>query len=488
MRLMDLIADLPIAVAADAPPEISGITHDSRRVEAGDLFVALIGDRRDGRTFVPEAVERGATAVLAAGSQPPGVTVPWLEAEDPRALIGPLAARLCEHPDREMAMIGVTGTNGKSTVVELIRAILDAAGRPSASIGTLGYRFGELIFSAERTTPEASDLFRMLRSMRQAGAEAAVMEVSSHALRLARVEGVAFDLALFTNLSRDHFDFHRDFEDYYEAKRRLFFQLKTGGRAVINVGDPYGRRLAAELPDAVTFGAGGDVASQAMELDERGIRATVTTPRGPLEVCTGLLGAFNLDNVLAAVAAAEALGVERSAVRRGLATAKPLAGRLEPVAAGQPFPVLVDYAHTDAALAAALRSVREFTGRKVLVVFGCGGDRDAGKRVLMGRAAGQLADAAIATSDNPRSEDPAQILTSVEEGLKQAGAVDYEVIVDRRAALRRAVERADSGWAVLVAGKGHEDVQIIGERKVPFSDRAELMAALEERFGAGTTG
>jgi UDP-N-acetylmuramoyl-L-alanyl-D-glutamate--2,6-diaminopimelate ligase len=488
MRLMDLIRDLPITAAAGAPPEITGLTHDSRRVEAGDLFVALVGERRDGRTFVPEAVERGAVAVQASGPPPAGLAVPWLEAPDPRSLVGPLAARLYDHPDREMAMVGVTGTNGKSTVVELIRAILDAAGRPTAAIGTLGYRFGELIFSAERTTPEASDLLRMLRAMRDAGAEATSMEVSSHALQLGRVEGVRFDLAVFTNLSRDHFDFHRDYEDYFRAKRRLFEQLKTGGRAVVNVGDPYGRRLAGELPDVVTFGAGGDVAAPEMELDERGIRGTVETPRGPLEIHTGLLGRFNLENVLAAVAAAEALGVDRGAIRRGLSTATPLAGRLEPVVAGQPFPVLIDYAHTDAALAAAVQSVKEFTGRRVLVVFGCGGDRDAGKRVLMGRAAGQLADAAIATSDNPRSEDPARILSSVETGLQQAGAADYEVIVDRRRALRRAVERADPDWAVLVAGKGHEEVQIIGEQRLPFSDRAELVAALEERFGAGTTG
>jgi UDP-N-acetylmuramoyl-L-alanyl-D-glutamate--2,6-diaminopimelate ligase len=488
MWLMDLIVDLPITAAPGTQAEVSGVTHDSRRVEAGDLFVALVGDRRDGRSFVPQAVDRGAAAILATGAAPSGLAVPWLETEDPRSLVGPLAARLYGHPDREMAMIGVTGTNGKSTVVELIRAIFDAAGRPSASIGTLGYRFGELIFSAERTTPEASDLFRMLRAMREAGTEVLAMEVSSHALRLARVEGVAFDLALFTNLSRDHFDFHRDFEDYFRAKRRLFDQLKTGGRAVVNVDDPYGRRLAADLPDVVSFGAGGDVAPQRMELDERGIRGTLATPRGPLEIYTGLLGAFNLENVVAAVAAAEALGVERSAIRRGLAATTPLAGRLEPVAAGQPFPVLIDYAHTDAALAAALRSVRDFTGRRVLVVFGCGGDRDAGKRMLMGRAAGQLADAAIATSDNPRSEDPARILASVEEGLKQAGATDYEVIVDRREALRRAIGRADEGWAVLVAGKGHEEVQVIGDAQVPFSDRTELVAALEERFGAGTTG
>ena len=488
MKLMDLIASLPITADAATPLEIRGITHDSRQVEEGDLFVALVGEHHDGRAFAAEASRRGASAVLAAGPAPTRFPVTWLRAEEPRALLGPLAARLHGHPDRELAMLGVTGTNGKSTVVELLRSMLEAAGRPTASIGTLGYRFGELISSSERTTPEASELFRMLRAMRDAGAEAAAMEVSSHALGLSRVEGAAFDLAVFTNLSRDHFDFHPDFEDYYRTKRRLFGQLKAGGKAVVNAADPYGRRLIEELPEALTFGRGGDVAPLTIEYDETGMSGTLTSPAGEIEFQTGLLGGFNLDNVMAAVAGALALGVDSSAIRRALAAARPLPGRLEPVALSQPFPLLIDYAHTDAALAAAVTATRQVTGRKVLVVFGCGGDRDAGKRVLMGRVAGRLADAAIATSDNPRSEDPEQILAAVEEGLRQSDAKDYEVVVDRRQALWRAVERADSDWAVLVAGKGHEKVQIIGERRLPFSDRAVLAAALEERFGAGTAG
>jgi UDP-N-acetylmuramoyl-L-alanyl-D-glutamate--2,6-diaminopimelate ligase len=484
---MDLIAQLPIT-ATGSLPDVGGITHDSRQVEKDDLFVAVVGERCDGRTFAPQAVARGAAAVLGAGVAPAGLGAPWLQTEDPRSLLGLLAARLFGHPDREMAMLGVTGTNGKSTVIELLRSILETAGRPSASIGTLGYRFGELIFSADRTTPEASDLFRMLRAMRDAGAEAAAMEVSSHALSLARVAGVAFDLAVFTNLSRDHFDFHADFEDYFQAKRSLFRQLKTGGKAVVNIDDAYGRRLADELPGVLTFGRDGDVAPIDVELDEAGLRGTLRLPSGTLEFETSLLGRFNLENVMAAVAGAEALGIDVTAMRRALAAVRPLVGRLEPVQAGQPFPVLVDFAHTDAGLAAALTSVREFTGRRVLVVFGCGGDRDPGKRVLMGRVAGQLADAAIATSDNPRSEDPQQILASVAEGLRQSGAEDFELVVDRSEALRRAVARADEGWAVLVAGKGHEEVQIIGDRQIPFSDRAELMTALEERFGARKAG
>lgn len=492
MQLMELIADMPIQSHTSDSPELRGVTHDSRRVEAGDLFVALVGERFDGRDFVPQAAERGASAVLASGAPPAGLALPWLETEDPRRLLGPLAARLYDHPDREMAMVGVTGTNGKSTVVELLRSILDAAGRPAGSIGTLGYRFGELIFSSERTTPEASDLFRMLRSMRDAGAEAAAMEVSSHALSLGRVHGATFDLAIFLNLSRDHLDFHGDLEDYFAAKKRLFAQLKTGGHAVVNVGDPHGRRLAAELPQVVTFGdpaeGAADVAPLEIECDERGMRGALSTPRGRFEFHTRLIGRFNLENLLAAVAGAEALGIDRAAVRRALAEVRPLPGRLEPVNCGQPFPVFVDFAHTEAALAAALAAVRECTDRRVLLVFGCGGDRDTGKREPMGRVAGELADAVIATSDNPRSEDPERILAAVERGLRAGGAADYEIVVDRRDALRRAVARADRGWAILAAGKGHEETQIIGDRRLPFSDRSELAAALEERFGARTSG
>lgn len=490
MRMADLIAGLPIEGAIDdaAALDVRGIAHDSRRVEAGDLFVAMVGDRHDGRRYAPQAVARGAAAVLGRGPAPAELGVPWLSADRPRELLGPLAARVFGHPDLELAMIGVTGTNGKSTVVELVRSMLEAAGRPTASIGTLGYRFRELIFEADRTTPEASDLLRMLRAMRDAGAEAATMEVSSHALSLSRVEGVQFDVAVFTNLTRDHLDFHGDVDAYFDAKRRLFGHLKTGGRAVVNIDDPYGRRLRETLPEATTFGAGGDVSASGVEIGLDGIRGTLDTPVGRIDFHTGLLGAYNVDNIVAAAATAIALGLEPGAVRRALTGSRPLAGRLEPIDAGQPFPVLVDYAHTDAALTAAIRSARELSGRRVLVVFGCGGDRDATKRAPMGRVAAAEADFVIATSDNPRGEDPLAILAAVEEGLREPGGADFEVVVDRRAAIRRAVELADEGWALLVAGKGHEEVQIIGDRRVPFSDRAELTAALEDRFGARSAG
>ena len=353
--------------------------------------------------------------------------------------------------------------------------------------GTVNLFVGHECVERHVPTPEATDLFRTLRRMRDAGARAVAMEVSSHALELGRVRGLGFDLALFTNLSRDHFDFHAGFEAYYEAKRSLFAQLRESGVAVVNVGDPYGRRLAAELSRVVTYGPGGDVSCEDAELDRHGIRARLATPRGPLRITSRLLGSYNLENLMAAAAAGEALGLPHATIAEGLAARGPLPGRMEPVDAGQPFPALVDFAHTDAALEAAIRSLRELSGDRVIVVFGCGGDRDPGKRALMGRVAGELADLAIATSDNPRGEDPMAILSAVEEGLRQSGNRDYRLLPDRREAIRQAVAKAGPGWAVLVAGKGHEEVQIVGDRRLPFSDRAELRQALEERFGAGTT-
>ncbi len=485
MRLMKVIEGLPISPSSADDPEVRGITHDSRRVVEGDLYVALIGQRFDGRIFLPEALERGAVAVLASGPAPPDYGGSWLATADPRVLLGPLSARIHGHPDRELTMVGVTGTNGKSTVALLMLEILEAAGSPAGSIGTLGYSFRGRQFDGLRTTPEASDLFGVLRRIRDAGAEAVAAEISSHALAMNRVEGVTFDLAVFTNLTRDHFDFHHSFEEYFAAKRRLFAKLKPTGSAVVNVDDPYGRRLALEIPKAVTFGRQGNVRLAETKMDLTGLRGSIETPRGAIDFESRLLGRYNLENILAAVAGAEALGLPHDAVVAGLAARGPLPGRMELVDRGQPFPVVVDYAHTDAALEAAIRSLRIATGGRILVVFGCGGDRDPGKRALMGRVAGELAEMSIITSDNPRLEDPLAIIAAVEEGMKQSGNPNYRILPDRSEAIRRAVAHAGPDWAVLVAGKGHEEVQIVGDRELPFSDREEVVQALEERFGAG---
>ena len=485
MRLSELTRDLVVSGDLGSDPEVSGVRHDSRTVEAGDLFVTWKGDRHDGADYAGDAIERGAGAVLADRERPAGVaeSIPWLVAPEPRRLLAPLAGSIYRHPDRELDLVGVTGTNGKSTVIELVAAMLDAAGRPAARLGTLGYRFAE--FEAgptERTTPEASDLARFLRRVLDLGARAAAMEVSSHALAQGRVAGLAFRAAVFTNLTRDHFDFHGDLEDYFATKARLFDQLAADGGAAVSFDDPFGRRLAERLPEAITFGAEGAVRPGRVELDAAGIRGELLTPAGRLAFDSPLLGRYNLDNLMAAVAAAISLGLALEPIAQGIAGTRPLAGRLEPVDRGQPFPAAVDYAHTEAALEAAIRSFKELSGRKLVLVFGCGGDRDPGKRRGMGRIAGSLADLPIVTSDNPRGEDPLAIIAAVEEGLKASGNASYRVVPDRREAIRRAVAvAAQSGWGVLVAGKGHERAQIVGDRRLPFSDREELERALVER-------
>lgn len=496
--------------------EIRGVCHDSRRAEPGDLYVAIVGGRFDGRDFAREAVKRGAVAVLGPAPDRPaeqqraqGGHVPWIEIDDPRVLLGDLATRVYGAPHEDLLTVGITGTNGKSTVALLVADALSAVGLPAAVLGTLGCHFQDQTLDiGGRTTPEAPDLFRALDRVRQAGARAIAMEVSSHALDLGRLGdpqagGVTFDVAVFTNLSRDHLDHHGDMESYYQAKKKLFSRLKPGGLAVVSVGDKWGRRLVDELisgqvdelPDDVRLVAygldEGDVTAASAALSLDGIQVTVETPDAEVKVASRLLGRYNLENVLAAVAVCDGLAetvdlaVNLEVAAEAIGRRSALPGRLEPVLVfdDQPFPALIDFAHTPGALEAALRSVRELTQRKIVLVFGCGGERDQGKRPLMGKVAGELADLPILTSDNPRHEDPAKILAAVEEGVKQSGNQRYELIADRRDAIRRAVDIASENfggddWLVLAAGKGHETTQDLGDRVVPFSDRAELDAAI----------
>lgn len=510
MRLHDLLKDL--STHGPMNPDITGLHHDSRRIEPGGLFVAIVGESFDGRRFAKQAVERGAVAVMGPDPAPEGLTVPWVGVNDPRLVLGPMAGRLYGKPHDRLRMVGVTGTNGKGTVSRLLMSIFEAAGFPAGLGGTLGYQLGDRDYCGDldsaggpRTTLEASELFRVLRAMADDGAKAMVMEVSSHGLEMHRVAGVQYELGVFTNLTRDHLDFHGDMESYYQAKRLLFTRhmaAKSGRpRAVICVGDDWTRRLAGEMrtllgdDDVLTCGSEtADVHVLESRLDLGGISARMATPRGELEVSSRLLGHFNLLNMVTAVAGAEALGLPREAIVAGLAAERPLPGRLEPVLSGQDFPALVDYAHTPAGIEAALSSIRGLSdkgqsdkgqeGRRILVVFGCGGDRDRGKRPEMGKAAAEHADLVIATSDNPRREDPEAILDDIEPALKEAGT-PYLRIADRREAIRKAVAIAasrhqDADWAVLVAGKGHEALQIIGDKKTAFSDRQELQSALEE--------
>ncbi len=502
MLLSQLVADLPVErLEAAVDPQVSGVAYDSRRVRVGDLFAAWCGEHADGRRFAPAAIEAGASAVLSFDrplDDAPPVDVPWLVTERPRALLGILAARLTGHPERALTLLAVTGTNGKSTTVEIVRQIMQAAGYPTGTIGTMGYQFGNRILEGERTTPEGSDFIAVLETMRDEGVAAVAFEASSHALAQGRLMGIEPTVGAFLNLTRDHLDFHPDLEAYWRAKRSLFFGeasalANSPCAAVVSIDDPWGRRLADEIAAAegparqlLTFGEGADVCVHEETLDTAGIRAVIKTPSGMLPIESRLLGRFNLSNILAATAIAEALSIDHEAIAAGIALVEPIPGRMEAINAGQSFPVVVDYAHTPGALEAALEALRELSGKKTVLVFGCGGERDPGKRSLMGRVAGQLAEQPIVTDDNPRGEDPALIHAAIEEGLEEAGCENYRRVPDRREAIRRGIAFAaarSDGWSVLVAGKGHEDTQTTASGERPFSDRDEILEALEGTGG-----
>ena len=477
MRLVELAAALPgveIATALQDLP-IARVESDSRRVRPGDLFVAIRGEKFDGYSHVSEAVSRGAVAVVSDRPAPDGLAAPWILAREPRHALALLAAHLAGEPARRLVLAGVTGTNGKTTTAVLLEAILKERFGKAGFLGTVGYRTPMREMAADRTTPEATVIQQLLAEMLADGAKAAAMEVSSHALALDRVAGCRFDVAVFTNLTRDHLDFHGDMESYYAAKKRLFDLRKPGAAGVVNADDPYGRRLLAEAaPPMLAFspsGAPADVRGDAVACDLSGTRLEVVHAGGRFRLTSPLLGRFNVSNLLGAAAAALSLGIDPARIAAGVHGVANVPGRFERVEAGQPYPILVDYAHTPDALERLLLAVRELTDRKILLVFGCGGDRDRGKRAPMGEIAGRLADIAIATSDNPRSENPEAILREVEVGLKASGATKYLLIADRRDAIRQAIELANPGTVVIVAGKGHETVQVVGAREIPFDDR-----------------
>jgi UDP-N-acetylmuramoyl-L-alanyl-D-glutamate--2,6-diaminopimelate ligase len=459
---------------ASADVEVTDLAYDSAAVTPGTLFFCVPGFRADGHDFAPDAVARGAVALVV--ERPLGLDVPQVQVESVRAAMAPAAARFYGDPTAELTVLGVTGTNGKTTTAFLLRAVMEAAGRPCGLLGTVTSVIGGREREVVRTTPEAIDLQRDFREMVDAGDQACAMEVSSHALALHRADAIHWDVAVFTNLTQDHLDFHETMEEYFLAKRRLF--LARPAAAVVNVDDPYGRRLAAELDDPITFATSGDADWRALDVHSglRGSRFRVCSPVGELEVRSALPGRFNVSNLLGALAAARAVGVEPEVAVTALAGAGRVPGRFEPVEEGQDFAVVVDYAHTPDSLENVLRSARELAGgNRVLCVFGCGGDRDRGKRPLMGAIAADLADLAIVTSDNPRSEDPDAIIAEVVAGAKE----DVETIVDRREAIERAVGLARPGDVVVIAGKGHEQGQEFADgRKVPFDDVTVAREAL----------
>jgi UDP-N-acetylmuramoyl-L-alanyl-D-glutamate--2,6-diaminopimelate ligase len=468
MTLRDLMGN-------DAPDvEVSGLAYSSRSVVPGTLFFCVPGFRADGHDFAPDAVARGAVALVC--QRPLGLGVPEVLVDDVRAAMGPAAARFFGDPTAELEVVGVTGTNGKTTTAFLVRHLLEAGGRQTGLLGTVKRVVGGVEEEVERTTPEAIDLQATFRAMLDGGDRACAMEVSSHALELGRVAGIRFACRVFTNLTQDHLDFHETMEAYFAAKRRLF---EDPGLSVVNMDDEYGRRIAAEV-ECVTFGIEreADYRAREVEFDLMGSRFVCETPGGELELSSPLPGLFNVQNVLGAVAAARSLEVPAETITAALPEFGRVPGRFEPVDEGQDFGVLVDYAHTPEALENVLVAAREVTRGRLHVVFGAGGDRDRGKRPLMGEAARRLADRVLVTSDNPRSEEPESIVEAIMEGAGPGA----ERETDRRRAIARAIETAAPGDVVVIAGKGHEQGQEFENgRKEPFDDVTEARVALRAR-------
>jgi UDP-N-acetylmuramoyl-L-alanyl-D-glutamate--2,6-diaminopimelate ligase len=486
-------------VRGDPQIEISGLAYDSGHVEAGTLFFCVRGETRDGHDFASEAVERGAVALVA--ERPLDLGVPEVEVADARAAMAPIAAVFNGDPTAELTVVGITGTNGKTTTAFLVRELFEDAGTRCGLLGTVRRVVGGEIEEVERTTPEAIDLQATLRRMIESGDEACAMEVSSHALVLHRADAIHFGVKVFTNLSQDHLDFHADMEDYFEAKRLLFsaeggtpmLELE-GGLSVVNIDDAYGRRLAEDLRSdsggpCLTFSAAGaeaDFSTRDVSYDSRGSRFVCLSPEGEIEVKTPLPGHFNVENALAALAAAHAAGLDIRRAAAVLASAGQVPGRFEAIDEGQPFAVIVDYAHTPDSLENVLAAARRLTRGRLVSVFGCGGDRDREKRPLMGRAGAELSDLAIVTSDNPRSEEPGSIIDQILSGIPDRDQVVVEP--DRRAAIALALERANPGDTVVIAGKGHEQGQEFeGGRKVPFDDREVAREELRA-LAAGSAG
>ena len=450
--------------------EISALAYSSDSVTPGALFFCVPGFRSDGHDFAPDAVKRGAAALVTQRELDLGV--PEVVVEDVRAAMGPAAARFYGDPTAELDVVGITGTNGKTTTAFLVREILENAGIRTGLLGTVKRVVGGVEEDVERTTPEAIDLQHTFRRMADGGDQAASMEVSSHAIELGRIAGIRFACKVFTNLTQDHLDFHETMDAYYAAKRRLFDEP---GPAVVNVDDEHGRRIASEV-DSVTFGieTDADYRAREIEFDFAGSRFALDTPTGTVEVESPLPGLFNVLNVAGAIAAVRQLGLDEVS----LEGFERVPGRFEPVDEGQDFGVLVDYAHTPDSLENVLRTARELTRGRLHVVFGAGGDRDPTKRPLMGRAARELADRVLVTSDNPRSEEPESIIDQVMEGAGPAAERD----ADRRRAIRRAIGDAEPGDVVVIAGKGHEQGQEFENgRKEPFDDLTEAREALRAR-------
>jgi len=475
-------------LSGDAAAVVTDVTHDSRQAKAGSLFAAVRGELFDAHKFVAQVMDQGAVGVISENDRPADFNGAWIQVANIRRAMAVAAAEVHHHPSRELKLAGITGTNGKTTCAYLIASIPEAAGEPVAMTGTVEYRLGNERKKADRTTPEAPDMQRLLRQAVSIGCKSAVMECSSQAMDFHRCDELDYEVAVFTNLTRDHLDYHKTMENYWYAKQRLF-DGRLGSRprtSVINVDDAHGIELAERLEKeglrVVRYAVNrdADITARDAEFSLNGMRFRMRTPAGELDFHSPLVGPPHIYNTLAAVASGLALGYSLEVITKALAKCTGAPGRFERVPHDGDFAVVVDYAHSDDALLNVLRTAREVTKGRIITLFGCGGDRDRSKRAPMGEAAGSLSDVVILTSDNPRTEDPNQILGDAEEGIKNTGK-PYEKIADRRAAIHHAIEQARADDLVLIAGKGHEDYQIIGREVFHFDDKEVAREALAQQ-------
>ena len=500
-EIMKVLPNATIHPSLQGPSNqvIRDVAYDSRQVRPGDLFVAVRGYRVDGHRYLAEAVSRGAAAAVVEDPETAlAVSIPLILVPDSRRALALLANRFYGDPSRRLTMIGVTGTNGKTTTAYLVKSIFEAAGRKPGLLGTVAYEIGQEILTPPNTTPESLDLQRLLARMLEQGLDSVVMEVSSHALAMDRVTGCEFDTAVFTNLTQDHLDFHRTMEDYFLAKQKLFAGLDQQATkvdrktAIINLDDPWGERLKQSTRTPVyTYGVTSpqkaDITAKAVQSDGTGIRFTAVTPLGDFPVTSTLIGRYNLYNLLAAIGVGLCHAIPTQGICDGIARLRQVPGRLEPIEAGQDFAVVVDYAHTESALKCLLDAVMELRSGRLITVFGCGGERDRGKRPAMGRVAALLSDRVILTSDNSRGEDPVEILKEIENGIRAVRPGwkqdrNYDLIPDRGEAIEKAIGLAEAGDTVVIAGKGHEQYQVIGSKQIPFDDRQVAREAIERRL------
>jgi UDP-N-acetylmuramyl-tripeptide synthetase len=489
MKLNELVKKLKAITSGPLDREVNNISHDSRSCAPGGVFVAIVGAKLDGNDFIWQAIERGALAAISEKPCPADFSHTWLQVPDARLALALASAEIFNHPSRRLKLVGVTGTNGKTTTAYLVDSIFRAAGVPSALMGTITYRVGDEEKPAERTTPEAADIQRFLGRACAQECKYAVVEVSSHALDLKRVHGCEFAVAVFTNFTQDHLDYHSTMENYFAAKQKLFDgTIGTPPKAaVLNLDDPRADRLSHVSIDhgsaVLTYGfhPDADVRVEQFQASSGGLQLVAHTPMGSLPVQSALVGRPHVYNILAAVAVGLSLDFTLDVIARGITRCSGVPGRFESVDVGQDFAVAVDYAHTPDALQRVLETARQLTPHRIITLFGCGGDRDATKRAPMGEVAACLSDVAIVTSDNPRTENPEAIIRDIEVGLQRAGK-PYIKIVDRREAIYRAIQEAQPGDLVILAGKGHETYQVLKDRTIPFDDREVAREAVLERL------